>query len=84
MRTVAFILLNCLAHNVAIAEADEQKVPDVPVQEAAEPLAAVTKKPEQADDFTIHRRINPDDPCDRGLDTYDYETSWYDETQVYV
>lgn len=84
MRAVVFILLSCLTHNAAIAETDEQKASDAPVQEATESSAAVTKKPEQAEDYTIHRRINPNDPCDRDLDTYDYETSWYDETQVYV
>ncbi len=34
--------------------------------------------------YNIYKKHNPADPCDRGLDTYDYETSWYDETQIYV
>ena len=34
--------------------------------------------------YHIHKQKNPADPCDRGLDTYDYEKSWYDETQIYV
>ncbi len=38
----------------------------------------------QEESYVIYRKNNPDDPCDRGLDTYNYETSWYDETQVYV
>lgn len=36
------------------------------------------------EEYKIYRIDNPDDPCDRGLDTYDYETSWYDDTQIYV
>ena len=32
----------------------------------------------------IYKVVVPEDPCNRGYDTYTYETSWYDETQVYV
>jgi len=39
---------------------------------------------EEDEDYSIYKKHNPDDPCDRGLDTYDYETSWYDDTQIYV
>lgn len=35
-------------------------------------------------DYHIHKKDNPDDPCDRGLDLYNYEKSWYDDTQVYI
>ncbi len=31
----------------------------------------------------IYRIENPDDNCDRSRDTYDYEKSWYDDTQSY-
>jgi len=51
---------------------------------AAQKTAPGLKKSGQTEDYNIHRKINPADPCDRGLDTYDYKTSWYDETQVYV
>jgi hypothetical protein len=36
------------------------------------------------EEYNIYKKVNPVDPCDRGLDTYDYETSWYDETQIYI
>ena len=36
------------------------------------------------EEYNIYKIHNPEDPCDRGLDTYDYEKSWYDDTQVYV
>ena len=39
---------------------------------------------EDAEENEIFKIVNPEDPCDRGLDTYTYEKSWYDETQVYV
>ncbi len=41
-------------------------------------------KVEKEPEYTIHRKLNTEDPCDRGQDTYDYETSWYDKTQVYI
>ncbi len=36
------------------------------------------------EEYNIYKKVNPKDPCDRGQDTYDYETSWYDETQIYI
>ena len=48
-------------------------------QEAAEEWSGDVEE-----DNEIYKNVNPEDPCDRGLDTYSYEKSWYDETQVYV
>jgi hypothetical protein len=39
---------------------------------------------ESAEEYNIYRKENPQDPCDRGLDTYNYEKSWYDKTQIYI
>lgn len=39
---------------------------------------------EMTEDHNIYRKENPKDPCDRGLDVYDYEKSWYDDTQIYI
>ncbi len=36
------------------------------------------------EEYNIYKKVNPKDPCDRGQDTYDYETSWYDESQIYI
>lgn len=36
------------------------------------------------EEYNIYRQDNPWDPCDRGLDTYNYEKSWYDNTQIYI
>lgn len=40
---------------------------------------------EQASEaYNIYRKEHPENPCERDLDTYDYEKSWYDDTQVYI
>lgn len=36
------------------------------------------------EEYNIYRKDNPQDPCDRGLDSYNYEKSWYDHTQIYI
>ena len=81
---VVLLLLASAAFTVAAAQTGGQNVADAPVSETAEKLEVVSKKSDETEDYTIYHRDNPADPCDRGLDTYDYETSWYDETQVYV
>jgi len=50
-----------------------------PVSEA-EPAGVETEPA----DVTIYRVRNPENPCDRSLDKYDYEPSWYDHTQLYM
>jgi hypothetical protein len=48
-------------------------------------LNAVSEKSEQQDEkYHIYRKEHPDNPCDRGLDAYDYEKKWYDDTQIYI
>jgi len=55
------------------------------VEPGSEPaLQEVEWADEEYEEYNIYKKHNPEDPCDRGLDTYDYETSWYDDTQVYV
>jgi hypothetical protein len=39
---------------------------------------------EDTERYQIYRREHPVNPCERSLDTYDYELSWYDSSQVYV
>ncbi len=38
----------------------------------------------EEDKYEIYRQHSEENPCDRTLDTYDYEKSWYDESQVYI
>ncbi len=46
---------------------------------------AVSEKSEQQDEiYHIYRKEHPDNPCDRGLDAYDYEKKWYDDSQIYI
>lgn len=39
---------------------------------------------EEIIEYNIYRKDNPDNPCARDMDTYDYEKNWYDDTQVYI
>lgn len=48
-----------------------------------EVVEKVLEEEEKVENIII-RKENPEDPCDRGLDSYNYEKSWYDETQIYV
>lgn len=38
----------------------------------------------ESEELYIIRREHPDNPCERGLDEYRYEKSWYDYSQIYV
>ncbi len=81
--TFVFILL-VSGYITAYAQAPEQLQESVSGSEAGEKAETDIKKTGQEKEYNIHRTNNLADPCDRGLDTYDYETSWYDETQVYI
>ncbi len=35
-------------------------------------------------EYSIYKKHNADSPCDRSLDTYNYEKKWYDETQIFM
>ena len=52
--------------------------------EALEREAAEEWSGDVVEENEIYRVVVPEDPCNRGYDTYTYEKSWYDETQVYV
>jgi len=63
---------------------DEQvQMHDQPVPEEDSDIETSSEEPEE-EDYKIYKKHNPKDPCDRGLDTYSYDKSWYDETQIYV
>jgi len=81
--TLVFILLagTCMA---AGAQAAGDVLQDTSVAASDKKTEPDEKQTQQTDDYNIHRKNNPADPCDRGLDTYDYKTSWYDGTQAYV
>jgi len=66
-------------------QSENQQEPDYSVDEVSADLEPVAGEVEWSEEeYDIYKIDNPEDPCDRGLDTYDYETSWYDDTQVYV
>lgn len=65
-----------LIENPVIENIDELTSPGV------EGLSADNTRDKE--EYNIYRNENPEDPCDRGLDAYDYKKSWYDDTQVYI
>lgn len=93
----AFAFISSFALSVtANAEADIEPVePEATKSEQVKTSNAVPESGEETPDlettieeaieeYEIYKKLNPENPCDRGLDTYNYEKSWYDETQVYV
>lgn len=36
------------------------------------------------EEYNIYRKEHPENPCDRSMDTYDYQKLWYDSTQAYI
>lgn len=85
LKTVVFILLSVVytAISAQTSERLQDNEPEVETETAKEPGSDV-EKTVQEEEYKIYKKHNPKDPCDRGLDTYDYEKSWYDETQIYV
>lgn len=65
-----------LKQSPVIENSDEIKSPEVDG-------LAVDNTPGK-EEYNIYRKENPEDPCDRGLDSYDYKKSWYDDTQIYI
>lgn len=35
-------------------------------------------------DYRIIRKVRPDNPCERESDEHNYETNWYDHSQIYI
>ena len=65
-------------------EPEQVKTSDTQPESGEEAPDLETTIEEVLEEYEIYRIVNPEDPCDRGLDTYTYEKSWYDETQIYV
>ncbi len=85
IKTLACVLL-FVATTIVSAQSSGQ-LPEASVEpdlDAEETEAVSTESPEDIEKYSIYRKDNPEDPCDRGHDTYDYEKSWYDHTQIYV
>ena len=61
-------------------QSENKQESDVSSEEAAPVAKTAVQEIEWADeededyeDYNIYKKHNPEDPCDRGLDTYDYE-----------
>ncbi len=53
-------------------------------REESKTEVASEKAGAEAKKYNIYRKENPDNPCDRGLDAYNYEKQWYDDSQIYI
>ena len=95
LKAITFISLVSLSAAVNAQTGAEQIEPVNTEREQVKTNDAVPEPDEEApvlettleevlEEYEIYKKSNPEDPCDRGLDTYTYEKSWYDETQVYV
>ena len=62
---------------------EKKAAPALDIEETNTEIVA-EENPQEIEENIIYRSDNPDDPCDRGLDTYNYEKSWYDHTQIYI
>ena len=73
---------------MASAQSEEQlpdKVTDSEINAEAEKDDKLSAEDAEAIiEYNIYRKDHPDNPCARDMDTYDYEKSWYDETQIYI
>lgn len=54
------------------------------IKNADEAEADATEVEEEEPSYNIYRQDHPENPCNRELDTYDYEEQWYDSSQIYV
>ena len=61
---------------------NEEARPVLDEQAAGE--TAVQEEPEEEAENKIFKKHDPENPCDRKQDTYSYDKSWYDESQIYV
>lgn len=62
------------------AEAPVNETADVQTENGEGSVEVV----EQDARYSIYRAEHPENPCDRGMDTYDYEEQWYDSSQIYI
>lgn len=49
-----------------------------------EEVIDTTKIGDNEREYNIYPKHNEAAPCDRSLDTYNYQKTWYDETQIYL
>ena len=69
--------------DLTVRAPEQNTVEDVDAEKIKAKTDSEVEK-ESLDERRIVRRENPVNPCDRGLDDYRYEKSWYDHTQVYI
>jgi hypothetical protein len=45
---------------------------------------SVEDREQQGEDYKIIKKVRPDNPCEREADVHNYETNWYDHSQIYI
>ena len=97
-KAITRIILSCLfigasvasAQSLAVSSVPQATTPDEQSVESVEPVPQEDEKTlEWADEdddekYQIYKKENVANPCDRGMDTYDYEKQWYDSSQIYI
>ena len=92
------LTLLCLFICMSDVSAQTEEIDSVPASQQLTDKSAVQTKGSSGDEsqyieafpedskpgYRIYRKDNPDNPCDRGLDAYDYEKKWYDESQIFI
>lgn len=69
------------AQEIVLSDEDEVTT-EADTQDSAE--AELKENTVELEQQSIYRVEHPIDPCSRELDLYDYEKSWYDETQIFI
>jgi len=62
---------------------EDNETSDLTVEEEKKEITSTENK-QDIKEYEIYKKENPEDPCDRGLDSYSYEKSWYDHSQIYI
>ncbi|HHO58761.1 MAG TPA: hypothetical protein ENJ64_00865 [Thiotrichales bacterium] len=82
-RFLLLVLALC-AHTPGYA-AEASAEPDVnPASSSTADMMGPVEEKDRAERYRIRKVENPNNPCDRSSDAYDYTRSWYDDTQMYI
>ena len=85
IKTIVSLLLFITASSVSVQSTAEDSVQ--PVESSERPTEDIDPNVEWSgteEEYHIYKKMDIKNPCDRGLDTYDYEKQWYDESQIYI
>lgn len=79
-----FYVLLLVASTTVSAQLTAEKIEAVTDIDESSSQATTESNSQLEEEYNIYRKEHPDNPCNRGLDTYGYERKWYDSTQIYI